>query len=288
MPLSYVEYTITIPDQFKEPLIKRLTEMGCLGAIESDDALIAYFPGELDTSAIQTELQLQQALLAGSGTGRAHELSFTSARIPSQDWNESWKKGFQPVDAGKRFTIIPPWEQPREGRVNLIIDPAMAFGTGHHETTRSCLVLMEKHADAYSKERFLDLGTGTGILAIAAAKIGYRHVTGIDTDLLAVDAAYKNILLNEVPDVVIRQGSLTEDESVYDVIAANLISGILVQFANVLSQHLDSNGISIQSGILRGQENEVIHAMEHAGLTLLEKYPDGKWISLVMSHRRKS
>ncbi len=284
--MAYYEFTITVPDTFKDTLIQRLSEAGCLGVIENDEALVAYFSKTCDLNTITNDLSLLKAILEKAG--RTHKLTFDYILIPEQDWNESWKKGFQPVDAGAHFTIIPPWEKNREGRINLVIDPAMAFGTGHHETTRSCLVLMEKYAEKCGKGSFLDLGTGTGILAIAASKLGYGRVVGIDTDPLAVEAGLINIKINQVPDVEIREGSLSEIEDTYDVIAANLISGVLAQLSPAFSGRMNPGSIAILSGILIGQEDEVIAAMQHAGLRLIEQYRDGKWVSLVVEQNRQA
>ena len=282
--MAYYEFTIKIADTFKDTLIQRLSESGCLGMIENDESLVAYFPSTLDIETIKCDLSILKTLL--EKTGHAHELSYDYTIIPEKDWNETWKKGFQPVDAGERFTILPPWGEKRKDRINLVIDPGMAFGTGHHETTRSCLVLMENYASKTARESFLDLGTGTGILAIAARKLGYRQVIGIDTDILAIDAARNNVIINQVPDVEIKEGSLYELQETFEVIAANLISGVLVLLAPALSVHMRPGGIAMLSGILFGQEDEVIKAMEQAGLTLREQYRDGKWLSLVMERVR--
>jgi len=284
--MAYYEFTIKVPETFKDTLIHRLSEAGCLGVIENDEFLVAYFPEKLDISDVKTDLSIMKAILEKAG--RSHELSYECALIPEQDWNAAWKKDFRPVDAGERFTILPPWEEKRPGRINLVIDPGMAFGTGHHETTRSCLTLMEKYATIPKKNSFLDLGTGTGILAIAASKLGCRRVVGIDTDPLAVDAARKNIETNRTPEVDIREGSLSEIDETFDVIAANLISGVLVQLAGELSAALNTGGIAILSGILSGQEGEVIEAMSAAGLRTLERYRDGKWVSLVVERSRQA
>jgi ribosomal protein L11 methyltransferase len=284
--MSYYEFTITISDVFTDSLIRRLAENGCLGMIENDDSFTAYFPSTLAVDTIKNDLSILQTLLEKAG--HAHELTYEYSLIPEKDWNETWKKGFQPVDAGKQFTILPPWEKGKKDRINLIIDPGMAFGTGHHETTRSCLVLIENYAPKTSNESFLDLGAGTGILAIAARKLGYRHVVGIDTDVLAIQAARENVIINNVPDVEIREEGLAELRKTFDVIAANLISGVLVLFAPVLHAHMNPGGIAILSGILAGQEDEVIAAMERTGLRLRETYRDGKWVSLVMERDRKT
>jgi ribosomal protein L11 methyltransferase len=278
--MAYYELTIKINSPFRDNLIQKLTEAGCLGVIEQDNGIIAYFPETIDINAISGHISLFKALLDKSG--QPSDITFNHKSIPHEDWNETWKKGFHAIDIGERFTILPPWEEKKKDRINIIIDPAMAFGTGHHETTRSCLVLLEKYADKTGKDTFLDLGTGTGVLAIAASKLGYRQVVGIDTDPLAVEAAQKNIELNQTPDVQISQGGLTELSENFDVIAANLISGVLVQLASLLAAHLKSGGIAILSGILFGQEDDVIEAMKVEGLKLVEKYPDGKWVSLVV------
>ena len=278
--MPYYEFTITIADRFKDRLIKKLMDSGCLGVIDQDDSFIAYFPETVDVKTIERELSLVKTLLGASGAGP--EPTFNSRLIPDQDWNESWKKGFHAIDVGERFTILPPWEDIRKDRINLIIDPAMAFGTGHHETTRSCLVLMEKYAANSGTKSFLDVGTGTGILAIAAVKIGFERVVAVDTDILAVDAARTNSRLNNASEMEIREGSVSDLNQTFDVIAANLISGVLVLLAPAIASHLKQGGVAILSGILAGQDDEVVESMAQAGLSLLERYPDGKWTSLVV------
>jgi len=278
--MTYHELVISIAAPFQEQLITSLTEAGCLGVIENSSSIIAYFPETIDIKTIKSQLALFQELLEKAG--HAPNLSFVLKEIQDQDWNESWKKSFQPLDVGKRFTILPPWEKKKDNRINLIIDPGMAFGTGHHETTRSCLVLMEKYAEETSKDSFLDLGTGTGLLAIAASKLGYRNILAIDNDPLAVDATRENCKTNGTVDIEIMCGTLADTHNEYDVIAANLISGLLIELAPALFDHVKKNGIAFLSGILAEQKDEVIEAMEKAGFRIQEKYPDGKWVSLVV------
>ncbi len=281
--MSYHEFTIFLPATFKDALIQRLTNAGCLGVVDQDDSITVYFPETSDIKKIAHELSIMQALLEKAlPTGR---FSFTHKLIPEQDWNETWKKDFHAIDVGVHFTVLPPWEKQRKGRINLVIDPAMAFGTGHHETTRSCLELMDKYALKVRRDHFLDLGTGTGILAIAAAKLGYRRVIGVDTDKLAVDAAQKNAELNQTRSIEIRKGSISDLDDTYDFITANIIAGVLVELAPLIASHLKKDGIAILSGILTGQDKEVIKAMVQTGLNLVERYLDGKWVSLVVSPR---
>jgi ribosomal protein L11 methyltransferase len=216
--MPYHQYTIFISEQFKDPLIRRLSEVGSLGALESDSGIIAYFPDTVPAQAIEHEIHIIKTLLEKSGQDSS--LAFEHSVLPDADWNESWKKGFTPLDVGETFTILPPWEERRQGRINLIIDPGMAFGTGHHQTTRSCLVLMEKYAPRIKKDRFLDVGTGTGLLAIAASKLGFKEILGVDTDPLAIEAAKMNCELNDAAIVVVREGDISVAKGTHDVILA--------------------------------------------------------------------
>lgn len=276
--MSYQQFRITVSGPFKDALVQKLAHVGSLGLIENDDHLVAYFPDAVPVVTIIRELHIMKAVLEASG----HELTFEHALIPDRDWNESWKKGFTPLDVGERFTILPPWERTKPGRINLIIDPGMAFGTGHHETTRSCLVLMERHAGRTALGRFLDLGTGTGLLAIAAAKIGYASVLAIDTDPLTVDAAKKNCALNSAADVDVREGDLSVVDGTFDMITANLFSVLLIELAPAIASRLNRGGIAVLSGMLREQADAVLTAMNKAGLRSLEKLDDGKWTSLAV------
>lgn len=280
--MPYYEFTIRIPNLFKDMLIRRLAQNGCLGVIDDKNSLIAYFPVTNDIGIITSELIMQKALL--EKTTDKYQLTFDYKLIPDQDWNESWKKGFTPLDVGEHFTILPPWEDKRSGRINLIIDPGMAFGTGHHETTRSCLVLMEKYDRKIAKGHFLDLGTGTGLLAIAASKLGYDRVAAIDTDPLAIEAARKNLELNHVVNIELREGSLIGTPGTFDCIVANIISGVLVLLAHAISSRLKPSGIAILSGILAEQADEVTKVYEQTGLKFIENSPDDKWASLVFQN----
>jgi ribosomal protein L11 methyltransferase len=280
--MAFYQLTLRIPNASKDHFISILTEKGALGFIEDESGLQAFFPDTFDHDALIKELGLLKAVL--DNTGIEPPFQFSSTSIPDHDWNESWKKGFTPIHVGRRFTILPPWEKPHPDRINLIIDPGMAFGTGHHETTRSCLVLMEKYDSPAVRDRFLDVGTGTGLLAIAAAKLGFRQVVALDTDPLAVEAARLNTGLNSTFNVDIHEGSITDMQGVFDCIVANIISGVLIRLAPHLAARLRTSGIAILSGILAGQEDEVIVEMQKSSLRLRDRYKDDKWVSLVFGY----
>jgi len=213
--------------------------------------------------------------------------SLSQSVLPEKDWNEIWKKNFTPIDVGDNLTIIPSWLQSETNRIPIIIDPGMVFGTGHHETTRTCLSMIEKIARVTSKRRFLDIGTGTGILAIGASRLGFEQVTAVDIDPLAVDAARRNAVANGLTNIEVLEGTIQAVSARFDVIAANLLVEILTGIAPELSDRLEPGGRAILSGLLIGQEEDVIRAMASSGLTFQEKIIDGKWVSLVMAKQPK-
>jgi len=276
--MPYHQIAITIPEQFKDPLLRKLAELGSLGSLDQEHAITAYFPETAPLSSILGELQVVSLLVNAA----EHDIPvrIEHSLLPDADWNESWKKGLTSIAVGERFTVLPPWEQPSGSRIPLIIDPGMAFGTGHHETTRSCLVLMERYAGAVRAERFLDLGTGTGLLAMAALALGFRSVFAVDTDPLAIEASRRNIVLNRAEKIELIEGGIDQVEGDFDMIAANLISGTLVQLSGEIASRLVPGGIVIMSGILKGQDDEVVAAAENCGLTCIERLVDGKWVSL--------
>jgi ribosomal protein L11 methyltransferase len=202
--------------------------------------------------------------------------------LPDCDWNETWKKSFAPIDVGRTLRIIPSWLNAETDRIPIIIDPGMVFGTGHHETTRTCLSLIEKIAETGNRKRFLDIGTGTGILAIGASRLGFEQVVAVDVDPLAVDAATRNAAANGLNNIEIRKGAISSVSGTFDVIVANLLSEILIAIAPELAERLNPGGTAILSGLLVGQEDEVIEAICTADLTFREKITDGKWVSLIL------
>jgi ribosomal protein L11 methyltransferase len=280
--MPYHQFVITLPETYKNALGEMLQRLGSLGMLDQGRTVTVYFPETVSSDAIHRELELIRAILKGLDIPLA--MSFKHSLLPDADWNESWKKAFKPVDVGTRFTILPPWEQQTNDRIPLIIEPGMAFGTGHHETTRSCLVLMEKLAALVKKERFLDVGTGTGLLAIAARMLGFKKVTGVDTDPLAMEAARKNSELNRSEEIELIEGDIRCAAGTYDMIAANLISGTLAGIADEIAARLEPSGVVIMSGILRGQDDEVEAAAGKAGLRCIERLRDGKWVTLACRH----
>jgi ribosomal protein L11 methyltransferase len=210
--------------------------------------------------------------------------------VHEADWAEAWKRHFPVLRVGRRLVIRPTWRRHRaiEGDVVLALDPGMAFGTGLHPTTRLCLAMLEDVADRGGIEgrRVLDVGCGSGILAIAAARLGARQVVGVDTDPIAVEATTANARRNAViRRVRARQGSVPTGDGPFDVVLANLIATLLVHVASHLHDDLVPGGILVASGIFVDRETEVRGAFEQAGFRIANRSAEGDWVALEARRR---
>ncbi|HKP45559.1 MAG TPA: 50S ribosomal protein L11 methyltransferase [Pyrinomonadaceae bacterium] len=206
----------------------------------------------------------------------------TVREVPDQDWLGEWKKSWQPVAVGERFLIAPPWSEisDADNRIVIRIEPGMAFGTGTHETTRLCLKAIEKY---FSGGSFLDVGTGTGILAIAAAKLfPEARIEAIDTDAVAIEIAQENARLNDVVDQIsFRVGTVTHPTASADVVCANLTADVIT---DLLPKLLDATcGQLLLSGILETQLEFVLtHLQQREVNDAIEVSRDGEWVAIVV------
>jgi ribosomal protein L11 methyltransferase len=205
--------------------------------------------------------------------------------VDEADWADAWKAHFPVLRIGRRIVVRPTWrdhaEQP--GDVVLALDPGMAFGTGLHPTTRLCLAAIESLADrgAIAGARVLDVGCGSGILAIAAGQLGAREVLGVDTDPIAIEATDANVDRNGLAaGVRAREGSLPSGEGPWHVVLANLIASLLVTLAPALGAELRPGGTLLASGIFVDREAEVGRAFDGAGLDVTARSAEGDWVAL--------
>jgi ribosomal protein L11 methyltransferase len=203
--------------------------------------------------------------------------------IEARDWLGEWKKSWQPVEVGARFVVAPPWSEVegKPGRIVIRIEPGMAFGTGTHETTRLCLATLEKYF-AGSGESLLDVGTGTGILAIAAAKLDARaRIEACDTDAEAVEIARENATLNGVAaQVNFRVGTIEEAGASFDCVCANLTADVILPLLPALIGA--TCGRLILSGILDTQSAAVRTRLAALGITDTETVADGEWVAIIV------
>jgi len=205
--------------------------------------------------------------------------------VHEADWAEAWKAHFPVLRVGRRLVIRPTWRRHRRepDDVVLALDPGMAFGTGLHPTTRLCLAALEALSDrgVVTGARVLDVGCGSGILAIAALKLGAASALGVDTDPIAVEATVANARRNAVARRLrAREGSLPSRETAFDVVLANLIAGVLVPLAPALRDELRPGGTLLASGIFVDRETEVRNALEAAGMAIVDRRAEGDWVSL--------
>jgi ribosomal protein L11 methyltransferase len=205
--------------------------------------------------------------------------------VQEAHWADAWKAYFPVMRIGRRLVIRPTWRRHRRtrGDVVLALDPGMAFGTGLHPTTRLCLAAVEGLADrrVLAGARVLDVGCGSGILAIAACKLGAVSALGVDTDPIAIEATIANARRNAlVRRISAREGSLPSGAGSFDVVLANLIAGVLVPLAAALRDELRPGGTLLASGIFVDREAEVRGAFEAVGLAVTGRTAEGDWVAL--------
>jgi ribosomal protein L11 methyltransferase len=216
--------------------------------------------------------------LQAFGLGPIGELAVRS--VEDADWLEAWKASFTPIRVGA-FLVRPTWsDASAEGAITLALDPGMAFGTGLHPTTQQCLIALGEVGLAGA--RVLDVGTGSGILAIAAARLGAREVVAVDTDRLAVEAARENAVGNAVR-VDVRLGSATDVGGRFDILLANLVGPVLVQLAPHLRARLGTAGSLIAAGITAQAEPDVLAAFSVEGLSVVTRDERDDWVRLILT-----
>jgi ribosomal protein L11 methyltransferase len=209
----------------------------------------------------------------------------TTRLVDEADWAEEWKRHFPVLRVGRRLVIRPTWREHTAGDddVVLALDPGMAFGTGLHPTTRLCLAALEGLADrgALAGRRLLDVGCGSGILAIAGVRLGAASALGVDTDPIAIEATAANARRNRIGRRVrAREGSLPTGQRPFDVVVANLIASLLVRLAGDLRTEVAPGGTLLASGIFVDREKEVRDAFEAAGMRVAGRLAEGDWVAL--------
>ncbi len=205
--------------------------------------------------------------------------------VDDVDWTEAWKEHYVAQRIG-RVVIVPSWrdEPLAAGEIRVILDPGMAFGTGLHPTTRGCLALLQELEPM--PDRALDVGCGSGILALAALRLGVGEVVALDTDPLAVTATRANAEANALADrVTVSERTLREggDER-FPLVMANLVAAVLVELAPRLAAHLAPDGVLVAGGIIAPRGDEVVAAMESARLVVADRRDDGEWVTLAVRH----
>lgn len=244
-----------------------------VGFEELDDGFIIRSEDELETIEWGIE-QFREALQKALNISIDVECTLTKEK--SSDWVKEYQNAITPVEI-EPFYIYPTWEEPKEDRINIVLDPALAFGTGHHPTTATCLQGIAKYVK--DGDEIIDIGCGSGILSIACMKLG-AIADACDTDPISVENSNINAYENGVSYRDIWEGSASMTEKIYDVTIANIVADVLTYIANDLKKITKPEGILILSGILDKYENKVLKFYQDC--SLLERVTQDEWITLIL------
>ena len=201
--------------------------------------------------------------------------------IKEEDWANSWKKWYKPIKTGKNIVIVPEWEKydPKPGELTVIMNPGMAFGAGTHETTRLCATLLERYIE--QGDEMLDVGCGSGILAICASRLGAKEALACDLDPMAIKVANENIGLNKMDNVhafvsdLLREVPRKEDG--YNIICANIVADVIIRMSDDIGEYMAGNGKLIVSGIIEPRANEVNEVLISKGFKVLSSMTENGW-----------
>jgi len=284
--MNWYALDVTCETDAREAVEYALMEAGALGTessvsadarSDSTESVAAYFDSPPEIESVRAYL-LEALRVYGLASSSVRELKFRE--VEGRDWLAEWKKSWRPAAVG-RFVVAPPWSEIRDanGQMVIRVEPGMAFGTGTHETTRLCLAAIEKHFRGGS---FLDVGTGTGVLAIAAAMlVPAARVEACDTDPLAVSVAEENARLNGVASrISFRIGSVDDSTPSADLVCANLTADVILPLLPALTAA--TCGRLILSGILDTQAEQVWARLLELGAEDCEVTRDGEWVAITV------
>ena len=297
---DWVELSVDAPPEFVEPLSEIFRRYGEGGvAVEQPGG---FNPDEGETPVVPDRVTVKSYLPLDHTTdhrraqidvgvrlvGHLAQLSDLRERVVSEDeWQNSWKDFFEVLRVGSRIVVCPTWREhtPDDGDIIVHLDPGMAFGTGHHPTTRMCLEAIERVVT--SGDAVLDVGCGSGILSIAAAKLGAGRVVGLEIDANAVGVGRANVDLNGVHHTVeVVQGTLPSPKAPsgsFDLVTANISARVIEDLAEHLIHSLAPGGTLLASGIIDKHIPTVVGALESCGATVSEQLVDGDWVALIAS-----
>lgn len=302
---KWVEIILSTPPELTDALSNFMVELDTQGVFQEEnepdafnnaappakEIVKAYLPAG---PGVEDRLQALKSYIDSLSTlfPDIDKPEFTTSTIVDPDWGEQWKKYFKPLRVSKNIIIKPTWERyTAEGRdVVIDIDPGMAFGTGQHPSTRMCIIALE---DIFLKDRsqggwnVLDIGTGTGILAICAAKLGADRVKAIDIDQKAVDIAGVNIAINDVEDrIELISGDIANFDNTFNLIVANLTAATLINIHPHLMPMLEPGGYLIASGIIDQNRESIDKIFLSGDLELHELKSEREWLCYVFQKRK--
>ncbi len=252
----------------------------------ADSCITLYFS---DDDEGRAQIEEVKKTLENAG---AEIIGFHSKSVKDEDWSENWKQFFKPLEIGERVLVVPEWESvPETDRIKFLINPGCSFGTGSHESTKMCIEEIEKHIK--SGDNVLDLGCGSGILSVIALLLGAKEATAVDIDPMAVEVAYSNLKLNGLGEEVYHgfDGDITTDVALreklgtnkFDIVLANIVADVIIALSAFVKGFMKPDGTFICSGIIIERKDEVVAALEKAGLKIKEVREMGEWAAIVCS-----
>jgi ribosomal protein L11 methyltransferase len=273
--MRYLQITIPVTDpSIQEILIALLPDLGYEGFEQQDTALQAFLPAESFDAAVLESLLDQ------------HKLPYTTATLEERNWNEEWEKSFQPVQVGHFCAVRAIFHPPIPGVTHeLIVTPKMSFGTGHHATTFMMLQAMQ-HLD-FQHKHVLDFGTGTGVLAILAEKLGAASILAIDNDDWSIENARENISENTCLCISAEKMDKIPADRSFDIILANINKHVLLGEMRSIGQQLTLGGVILLSGLLEDDFEEIENEAQTNNLSISERMTKGSWICLKAQKRPK-
>ncbi len=277
-------FTITLPQQYYDIIIGQLSLLGFSGFVEQENTIECYIPAQKPKEQIKKKTE--QLLKKLSNEFPALTWNISVKTVKEQNWNKQWEEKTGIVEVTPNMIVKPSWKKLRkcdQNKIVLHIDPKMAFGTGHHETTRLTLGMIERYIRP--DINVLDFGCGTGILAIACAKLGAGHVVAIDNDPWAVDNAKDNIKMNNVHRTVeVINGSVSKiPRRKYSLIVANIDEPTIYSVLPALSKRMNTGSIVIFSGILTKDGESLISYFAQHHLIAIDIAAENEWLAIALS-----
>lgn len=273
-----------VPDPRKAGVYWELYDPKMVEEMPEDVLVKGWFELNEHTHDVLARVKLRLNELKAEAFLDMGSLALDMQNVADEDWSENWKKYYKPFRIGSHLVVKPTWEPyaPQPEDLVIELDPGMAFGTGTHETTNMCMQLLERYYQ--DGMRVMDVGTGSGILAIAAARLGADNVLAIDIDPDAVKVAKENVALNGVSDAVrVVVGDLCKSEAMpCELAVANIVADAICMLAGPLTRHLEKDGLLICSGIIREREQDVLDAAREAGYTVKDRIEKGEWVALCL------
>jgi ribosomal protein L11 methyltransferase len=292
---SWREVQIEIHPSLGEVVAAFLIDQGSPGVRQEEvtkvspaekERIIGYF---LNDRSWRPKKEIIQDYLTSLGDSQSNFFPWRSKIIKEEKWAEAWKSNFKPLLVSPRIVVKPPWEEyaVQKGQVIIEIDPGMAFGTGTHPSTQMCLQVLDEMIPSFpGHPSVLDVGTGSGILAIAACKLGAKRVVAIDTDPVAVNSARKNAAANKIKKgIQFRLGSLDRLRPGFDIVVANLLPQELLSLSSSLAEKILPDGVLILSGFLQKQKKEVMNVFTSHALKVRRTQKSKGWACCVLSYQ---